>query len=384
MESEGVGGGSRARRRALVLAALFAVAVLLTGSGAEAAEPSVRVLIGRARRSVELALPSGRSIRLDARAADFTSPSAGRHRVAIDGAREWAIDGRVRVQRTAGVVEVVALVPLETYVEGTVGREMPPSWQAEALRAQAVVSRTYALRAIRERAGSSFDVEATTASQVFGGAAGVTESVREAVRATRGRYLAYEGEPILAYFHSASGGRTAASEEMWGVAHAYLRSVPVADEAESPATYWRAAISRTTLRAALAKLGLDVGRIEAVRVAERWPSGRAKSVAVRGADGEKSLSGVLWREALGPNVVKSTLFELRESGDDIVLVGSGHGHGVGMSQWGARGMAARGASHRDILAAFYPGATLESARTSASASADARASLPHVASGGQR
>ncbi|MEZ4218545.1 MAG: SpoIID/LytB domain-containing protein [Myxococcota bacterium] len=347
------------------------------------------MLLGRTRGSADVVAPAsarpggGARTRLDARTRAFAPAATGRYRVDVEG-RTFEIDGTVRARGEDGVLAVVAHVALERYVEGTVGREMPASWEPEALRAQAIVSRTFALRALREPADPDWDLEATTASQVFGGAAGVTDSVREAVRATRGEYLAFDGAPILAYFHSASGGRTAASEEVWGRPVAYLPSVAVPDEDEAPSTYWRAAVARTTLRRALEGLGLDVGRIEGVRVAERWPSGRVKRVVVRGEGGERNLSGPLWREALGPNVVKSTLFELRDRGDDIVLVGSGHGHGVGMSQWGAKGMAARGASHREILATFYPGATLEAARADSREPAGAHASLPPVASGGER
>ena len=104
--------------------------------------------------------------------------------------------------------------------------------------------------------------------------------------------------------------------------------------------------------------GLDVGRDPQLSVVERWPSGRVKHLELSGARGARQLSGKLLRQALGSNVVKSTLFELRERGGDVVIVGSGHGHGVGMSQWGAEAMARRGASYREILAAFYPGAEL--------------------------
>ena len=92
---------------------------------------------------------------------------------------------------------------------------------------------------------------------------------------------------------------------------------------------------------------------------ERTASGRAARVELQGSGGRGSVAARTLRRLLGASVVRSTLFEIRDSGDDLVFVGSGHGHGVGMSQWGAQAMAERGASYREILEAFYPGTLLE-------------------------
>ena len=353
------------RQRVAAVQGLLAASLLAVAWPADAADPAVRVVLERAAGAVRLQLPDhsmlrvdfgpGGGLRVGSRASGpiWESSRRGLHRFG-----EWTIDGRLRVVRRGGTLLVIALVPLERYVEGAVGREMPTSWQHEALMAQAVVSRTYALRAIGEPADPDYDVEATTTSQVFGGVAAVAPSVRRAVRDTHGEYLVYRGRPILAVFHSASGGRTAAAEEVWGDSLPYLRSLVVEDEDEAPSTYWRAAVSRTTLRRALRQLGLDVGRNLELSVSERWPSGRVKDLELRGTRGRRQLSGELLRKALGPDVVKSTLFEVREHGRDVVFVGSGHGHGVGMSQWGAKAMAMRGKNHQEILATFYPGTTL--------------------------
>jgi stage II sporulation protein D len=135
----------------------------------------------------------------------------------------------------------------------------------------------------------------------------------------------------------------------------YLVSLAVEDEEDSPDTYWRATVSGTTLGRALASLGLRVGRVREVRVIERSESGRALRVAVRGDRGREKLDARALRSALGESVLRSTLFEIRPGDGGFVFVGSGHGHGVGMSQWGGQAMASRGASYREILAAFYPG-----------------------------
>jgi len=201
-------------------------------------------------------------------------------------------------------------------------------------------------------------VRAGTADQVYGGVDAETRSVRAAVAATRGEVLVFEDAPILAAFHSASGGRTASAEEVWGRPVPYLVSIPVEDEEDSPDTYWRASVAGTTLGRALAPLGLRLGTVRVVRVVERSRSGRALQLEIDGSRGSGSVRARDLRTALGASVIRSTLFEVRRSEDGFIFVGSGHGHGVGMSQWGAEAMARQGASYREILETFYPGATL--------------------------
>jgi stage II sporulation protein D len=135
-------------------------------------------------------------------------------------------------------------------------------------------------------------------------------------------------------------------------------SQPVENEEDSPDTYWRASVTGTTLARALARLGLQTGPVREIRVVERTPSGRAYRVEVRGEDGNSWLAARELRTALGENVIRSTLFEVRPAENGFTFVGAGHGHGVGMSQWGAEGMARRGADYRRILATFFPGTQL--------------------------
>jgi stage II sporulation protein D len=275
--------------------------------------------------------------------------------VHLDGLR---LRGELQVGGSQHRVRVVNRVPIEAYVAGTLGRETYAGWPAEMLKAQAVAARTYALHQAHARRGEAWDLAADTSGQVYGGADAETPAVLEATRATRGQWLAWEGRPILAVYHSASGGRTASAEEVWGRALPYLRSVPVEGEEDSPDTYWRASIPGTTLGPALASLGVQVGPVRELEVVDRSESGRARSVRVRGRDGEGEVDAHELRKALGATVIRSTLFDTRVGPDGFVFFGSGHGHGVGMSQWGAQSMARQGAGYLQILRAFYPGAQL--------------------------
>ncbi len=255
-------------------------------------------------------------------------------------------------------------VPLEDYVVGTLGREMSASWERAALRAQAVVTRTYALYQRATRSARVYDLRADTSSQVYGGLDAESPRVRSVVRETAGEILTYDGAPILAAFHSAAGGATASAEEVWGRPIAYLVSVPVEGEEDSPDTYWRATISRPTLGRAAEALGNPIGPVKSAVVVQRSESGRVRRVRLVGERGEATVEGSALRRALGAFTLKSTMFEIREDEAGFVFVGSGYGHGVGMSQWGARAMAEKGATYREILETFYPGAQLEHLRES--------------------
>ena len=354
-----MGGIARlARAVGLALCALF-----LAQPASRAAEPRVRVLLDDSADAVEVRR-GGESIRLKPAPGGLRANgqlTGGVWRVAddepllVDGLR---VRGAIAVERVGSGLRVVNEVPLEAYVAGTVGREVYAFWSAETLKAQAVVTRTYALHERALRARRAFDVFGGTRGQVYGGVAAENPAVRAATEATQGEYLAWNSRPILAVFHSASGGQTASSEEVWGRAAPYLVSQPVENEEDSPDTYWRASVSGTTLGRALATLGLQIGPVREVEVVDRTPSGRALRVAVRGAAGDSKLGARDLRSALGENVIRSTLFEIRPAGDGFVFVGSGFGHGVGMSQWGAEAMARQGAGYRRILANFFPGTDL--------------------------
>ncbi len=300
--------------------------------------------------------PDGPGLRIDGRRVGrrWVAPGPGPHRAGD----QW-VRGSVAVERRGSGLRVINRVPLETYVAGTLGTEVYSRWDDDTLRAQAVVTRTYALYQRARRGAQGFDLEADTSSQVYGGVRAEDPAIASAVAATRSEVLTWNGQPILAAFHSAAGGRTASAEEVWGEALPYLSSVEVDGEQDSPDTYWRVRYSRTELGRALAPLGLRLGAVREARVAARTPSGRAARVVLTGSLGSGHVTGRALRSALGDGVIRSTLFEIRDLGDDVVFVGSGHGHGVGMSQWGAQAMAERGADYREILAAFYPGTRLE-------------------------
>lgn len=260
-----------------------------------------------------------------------------------------------------GGIAVVNELPLEDYVAATLGSEIYPGWDGQVLRAQAVVARTYALHERARPGAPGYDLRSTTASQRYGGLDAESESVRAATHETAGEILTYGGEPILAVFHASSGGRTASAEEVWAEGRPYLRALQVeGEDAVAPDAYWRASVPASALAQALGAEGRALGDVEAVEVTERSESGRARWVRVIGREGAAKIAGTALRAALGEGLLRSTLFDVRASRDGAFLfIGSGRGHGVGLSLWGAYAMAARGAGYRAILARFYPGTRLK-------------------------
>jgi stage II sporulation protein D len=194
---------------------------------------------------------------------------------------------------------------LERYLFGVVPAEMPSAWPAEALKAQAVAARSYALRSLRPAA--TFDVYADTRSQMYKGVSGETAATTRAVGATNGDTIFYRGAVAAAYFHSSSGGRTASIAEEWGGPEVpYLRPVDDPWDDLSPSHRWSTTV---TTADAQRRLGLLVaGDLEGMRVTARNSSGRAATVEISGSLGLTTTTGTQIRSALG---LRSTWFYIR-------------------------------------------------------------------------
>ncbi|MGD1856197.1 MAG: SpoIID/LytB domain-containing protein [Leptolyngbyaceae cyanobacterium] len=258
--------------------------------------------------------------------------------------------GRVQLIPGEGGVMAINHVDIDDYLYGVVGSEMPTSWPQEALRSQAVAARSYALYHHSKASGQTFDLNSTTASQVYKGLQGEAPSTKSAVDATRGKVLTHSGRVIEAVFHSSSGGHTENSEHVWSTAVPYLKGVPDFDQ-NAPVYSWRAQFS-------LSEVGERIGypgTIQAVEVLSRTPQGRANRMLIIGDAGNLTVTGNTFRQRLG---LRSTKFDLAVGPSGISVAGNGFGHGIGMSQWGARGMAERGLAHDEILTHFYNGTRL--------------------------
>ncbi len=268
--------------------------------------------------------------------------------------------GLIEIRRTpAGRVTVINELDLDAYLYGVVRREMNPGWPPDALRAQAIAARSLAVQSAGRFAAEGYDVRATTESQVYGGVAAEDPRTNAAVDATRGQVLLYEGRVVSAPYHTDSGGATESSEFVWGGTLPHLRGVVDPFSKDAPNHQWNLRLDLATIEARLTRPGRPIGGLQRVDVAATSPSGRVVTLRLQTAGGTLEIRGTEFRTAIGSNTLRSTLFIVRPAGDGTVeLLGRGFGHGVGMSQWGARGLALAGRVYPEILRYYYTGVSV--------------------------
>ncbi len=304
--------------------------------------------------------------------------------------------GEMRLINKGNRLLVINHLSLNKYLKSVVGSEMPKDWPMEALKAQAVAARTYALNQMK--GNDYYDLDSNVSSQVYLGMESETNRTRRAVAATRNLVLLHNGKLIDAVFHSSSGGKTEDSKFVWGRYNPYLVSVKDYDQ-NSPHYYWKKKIPSKSLEHIFPR----IGGVNAIRILEKTDTNRIKKVKIYGPKGNLFLSG---KELRNIFELKSTLISFKivskpfhlegkrnrffdfikstktinsrrrkvsrdtievdqlnelpplPENDFLLVQGSGSGHGVGMSQWGAKGLAERGATFRKILSHFYKGARI--------------------------
>ena len=210
--------------------------------------------------------------------------------------------GAFVVTQRAGLLNIL---DLELYLRGVLPAEVGAAWPMEALRAQAIISRTYVLRqSINNRANRGYDVVDTDSDQVYKGADVETAKTNQAVASTSGEIVAYRGELAFTPFHSDSGGYTANNADVWGKSIPYLGGVPEAVEYRSPVSSWSVKISRSHIAKSI---GGNLGSIIEVRVTETDAGGRAIGITVVGTKGRKTMKASNFRLAVGARLLRSTM-----------------------------------------------------------------------------
>ena len=292
--------------------------------------------------------------------------------------------GELRVSLNDQKLQIINYLKLEKYLKSVVGSEMPKEFPLAALQAQAIAARTYALKLLGKK--KLFDVHSTQANQVYLGLESETPRINKAVTSTRSLALFYKNKLIESVFHSSSGGRTENSGQVWKYQLPYLRSVVDYDQ-NSPKYRW---LNKFT-SAELDNIFPNLGGLNGIQITKKSNSNRALKIQLYGPNGIKTISGKTLRKKLQ---LLSTKFELNlkfnqnnkfkelkyynyetnldfdnKKINDFVpqplpeiptdyfleVIGSGSGHGVGMSQWGAKAMAEKGSSFRQILKHYYTG-----------------------------
>ena len=308
----------------------------------------------RWRTDLVQAIANGRGIDVEGRRAVGFRLQSDRP-VRMNG-REYT--GPLELIKVGDGVTLVNELPLEDYLVGVVRAEVGDRWPGEALRAQAVAARTYAAYQRLLNAGKPYHIVASSAHQQFAGRVALTSPAWDAVRDTAGQVLKWEGDVFPAFYHAESGGFTEDPRTVFATRNLpALEPVRCPFSTSSPHFYWSLDLKLADVSDVLRRSEIPVGTVTAIEVAERTPSLRATLVTVRGSQGVVRLRGNDFRRMIGYDTLKSTLFAVAIDGDVAHFSGRGWGHGVGLCQWGAKGMAEQGYRAKQILEFYYPGTT---------------------------
>ncbi|MBQ7825972.1 MAG: SpoIID/LytB domain-containing protein, partial [Clostridia bacterium] len=261
--------------------------------------------------------------------------------------------------------EKMEKLSVEEYLPAVLAGEMAGDWPLEALKAQAILARTFVLQFVSEKesryegADISTDIEEAQAYN----ADAINDRIRQAVRETRGLVLNAGGELPYAWFHAHSGGLTARAKE--GLDYekdepGYTQCVKGMEDDEAPAeaARWQAAFTMDEVIAAARDAGAVISKVTGISVGQRGESGRATTLIISG----KEVSAPAFRIAIGSTKMRSCLLEsLKVEDNQVKMAGKGYGHGVGMSQWGAYAMAKQGRNAEEIVTHYFAGVTLDQA-----------------------
>lgn len=257
------------------------------------------------------------------------------------------IKGDIEIRNVSGTYKIINEVDVEDYLRHTISKEMSPNWHIEALKAQAVLARTYVLKKKYSSKNCFYDIGNTTIDQVYGTFSEDSLEVIQAVSGTSGEVLKYNGEIADALYHSCCGGKTLSSKGVFGFEKPYL--VPVICSCGGECPYgkgWRYQVKIEKL-----KKILGLKKIEKIYEED-------EKIKIKG-DKLTILSKNQFREKIGFNVLKSSNFTILYKDGEVTILGKGFGHGVGLCQYGAKKMAEEGRNYKEILLHYFKGATIE-------------------------
>lgn len=306
---------------------------------------------------------------------------------------------------------IINYIPMSHYLYGVLPKEMSGSWPLEALKAQAVAARNYTISRMGEHGNHGFDICATTHCQVYGGYDYEKQRSNQAVDETAGKLLKYNSTLVQTFYHSNSGGHTENIENIWSSKLPYIVGVNDPYSVGSPNTDWTITYSKQELASKLKAAGYDIGTLGEVYIASRSQNNRVLELVFIGSKDTVTLKKEETRKVLGYRKIKSMWFDIGDqpeamvvdstayytmnvgaayvmtanravqkmdkravaltdgqqvvtvgnlqTGDDITFTGHGFGHGLGMSQWGAKNMAEQGFTYDQILTHYYKGTHIE-------------------------
>ena len=261
--------------------------------------------------------------------------------------------GLIEIHNSLGVLQVINVVSMNDYLKGVVPSEIPALWPEEALKAQAVAARTFCYYHIAKgNSNALYNLDASTNSQVYKGVSVEKPTTTKAVEETAGIIITEGGQPIIAYFHSTCGGRTADDQTVWsGDGHDYLKGITCKFCGDSPHSTWESELSLADITKTLQTKYNSIDKITNISFAKK--DGRVVEVKITYSNGSVRLKGNDFRLMFPSQTIKSLYFTSEKKGKGLLLKGHGWGHGVGMCQWGAKGMADAGFAYKNIISHYY-------------------------------
>lgn len=257
--------------------------------------------------------------------------------------------GILIVKQKKKKVTYINQLPLEQYIMSVAGHEMNKSWHIEALKAQAVVARTYAMHLMLKRSEKAYHVDSTTNHQVYGGII-VSDNLYKAVSSTEGKVIYKGGKLVEVFFHSSCGGYIASSKEVWGSDHSHLQLKKTKYCRRTPSYKWSVSMAKSSL-----EKKLRVKRLFGLKVLKRTASKRVASILIASNRGNHRVTAQRLRSYLGATKIKSTMVDVRLRAGVVEFSGRGYGHGVGMCQWGAKVMAEKyKKGYKSIVKYYFP------------------------------
>ncbi len=273
----------------------------------------------------------------------------------VKGIRDKIEAPTIKVKMTDGQVKEM---PIEEYVAGVVAGEMQKDWPENAYAAQAIKARTFTMKRLQETEDKAISTEHEEAQAYK--PENITPEIEQAVQKTKGEVAIYQDNYIKGWFHSSAGGETTTAKVGLNYQKAeppYIKSVDSPDEeAPDDIKSWQVALTQQDIIKVLKSAGEEASQVSNLKIEEKDDTGRITKLKITHDQGTKVMHGADFREAVGPDKLKSTMVEeINKQGDKFVFSGHGYGHGVGMSQWGAYKLAKDGRKPEEIIDHYFKG-----------------------------
>jgi len=249
---------------------------------------------------------------------------------------------------------VINELNLEDYLVGVINQEVSSEWDMEALKAQAVAARTYALFQKANRKDSLYHLESTVMDQVYNGSDSEDQRSLQAVKETEGEVIVYQNEIIPAVYHSCCGGKTEPATFVFQFGSPLQQSVTCRFCSDFPRYFWELKVSHDEIKKRLTMEGYQIASIKEIKVRKRSETNRALDILISGKGGEIKIAGKDLRRILGFDRLRSTNFIIKNNRKSTQFIGIGYGHGVGLCQWGTKKMAESGYTYRQVIQYYYP------------------------------